>query len=88
MHIYNVSVEAVTRSDAEVSVLCEMVCVGVEKIVNLMSVEEQLYFICAVARLVKVLSDELGFFGIANGMIGLDKEGHVRMWVNENYACN
>lgn len=88
MHIYNVSVEAVARSEAEVSVLCEMVCVGVEKIVNLMSVEEQLYFICAVARLVKVLSDELGFFGIANGMIGLDKEGHVRMWVNENYACN
>lgn len=57
MHIYNVSVEEIARSEAEVSVLCEMVCVGVEKIVNLMSVEEQLYFICAVARLVKVLSE-------------------------------
>jgi hypothetical protein len=37
---------------------------------------------------VKILSDHFGYFGLTVKMMGLNKNGEFKMWINEHYGDN
>jgi hypothetical protein len=42
----------------------------------------------AVVKAAQTLSAKFGFFGITPEMVGLDRRGEVRVWINSNHAEN
>ena len=59
-----------------------------ENVFHQIETEEILYLMMVVCRTVKMLNGEFGYFKVTPSMVGLNKNGICKVWINEKHGVN
>ena len=76
------------RTEARISVLCEKILFTVDELMVHLNAGEQFYVLKEVLEMARLLGGRWGCFRLTGKMVGFNKKGECKIWLNQNYACN
>ena len=80
--IYSIQIMETIRNEAKISVLCEKLFFQIEDIFDKLDVGEQVFIFKDVIEAVELLSSKFSYFKLSREMLGLNKNGQCKVWIN------